>query len=121
MSTGFQLSEFLPYLLNQAAERASQDFAQIYKSRFGMQRTDWRVLAHLGEFGALTARDICARAAEHKTRVSRAVSRLEARGFISRRAASSISPRVYSAGSIKSSTQLSSSRMRSNRPKALSP
>ncbi len=80
----FDLHEFLPYLLNQAAEASSRAFAKIYKSRYGMQRTEWRVLVHLGQYGALTASEICQRAHLHKTKVSRAVFALESRKFLER-------------------------------------
>ena len=81
----FDLEEFLPYALNRAAEAASRGFQSIYKAQYGMLRTEWRVLAHLGRFGEMTARDICMRAALHKTKVSRAVKALEARRFLVRR------------------------------------
>ena len=54
----FDLQYFLPYLLNQAAEEASIAFQKVYKSRYGMLRTEWRVLFHLGRYGAMTATDI---------------------------------------------------------------
>lgn len=73
----FDLEEFLPYLLNQAAEATSNGFHAVYRDRFGMTRTQWRVLANLGKFGAMTARDICAICHIEKTKVSRAVSALE--------------------------------------------
>jgi DNA-binding MarR family transcriptional regulator len=81
----FDLEAFLPYALNRAAEAASRGFQAIYKARYGMLRTEWRVLAHLGRFGELTARDICLRADLHKTKVSRAVAALERRRFLVRR------------------------------------
>jgi DNA-binding MarR family transcriptional regulator len=81
----FDLETFLPYALNRAAEAASRGFQAIYKARYGMLRTEWRVLAHLGQYGAMTARDICTRADLHKTKVSRAVKALEARRFLTRR------------------------------------
>ncbi|MCR9126349.1 MAG: MarR family transcriptional regulator [Rhodobacteraceae bacterium] len=80
----FDLQAFLPYLLNQAAERSSLDFQKIYKGRYGMLRTEWRVLFHLGIYGALTAKEIGARAQIHKTKVSRAVARLQERRFLQR-------------------------------------
>ncbi|WP_417525940.1 MarR family winged helix-turn-helix transcriptional regulator [Marinovum sp.] len=80
----FDLQEFLPYLLNQAAETASDGFQKIYKDRYGMLRTDWRVLFHLGIYGRMTARDIGRTAQVHKTKISRAVARLEARRFLLR-------------------------------------
>ncbi|WP_323768126.1 MarR family winged helix-turn-helix transcriptional regulator [Marinovum sp.] len=80
----FDLQLFLPYLLNQAAETSSDGFQQIYKDRYGMLRTDWRVLFHLGIYGRMTARDIGRMAQVHKTKISRAVARLEARRFLTR-------------------------------------
>ncbi len=82
--TKFDLRDFLPYLLNQAAEMSSLGFQQYYKSQYGMLRTEWRVLFHLGRYGEMTAKDICDRARLHKTKVSRAVSALEARRFLTR-------------------------------------
>ena len=80
----FDLIDFLPYLLNQAAEESSLAFHQVYKARYGMLRTEWRVLFHLGRYGALTAKDIGARAKMHKTKISRAVAKLTERRFITR-------------------------------------
>ncbi|MEX0282855.1 MAG: MarR family winged helix-turn-helix transcriptional regulator [Arenibacterium sp.] len=80
----FDLKLFLPYLLNQAAEAASLDFQRVYKKRYGMLRTEWRVLFHLGIYGRLTARDISEKARIHKTKISRAVHRLSERRFLTR-------------------------------------
>ncbi|MDJ0821653.1 MAG: MarR family transcriptional regulator [Paracoccaceae bacterium] len=80
----FDLQLFLPYLLNQAAEASSLGFARIYKERYGLLRTEWRVLFHLGLYGRMTARDIGAMASIHKTKISRAVQRLEARRYLKR-------------------------------------
>ena len=80
----FDLQLFLPYLLNQAAEASSLGFARVYKERYGLLRTEWRVLFHLGLYGRMTARDIGAKAGIHKTKISRAVQRLEARRYLVR-------------------------------------
>ena len=82
--TGFDLEDFLPYLLNQAAEATSQSFQESSHKTYGMSRTGWRVMAHLGKFGAMSARDICARSHIEKTKVSRSVAALESAGWISR-------------------------------------
>lgn len=82
--SGFDLEDFLPYLLNQAAEAASRGFQDIYRSRYGMTRTQWRVMANLGKFGAMTARDICTISHIEKTKVSRAVAGLEQEGLLAR-------------------------------------
>jgi len=83
-SDTFDLQLFLPYLLNQAAEESSLSFQRVYKDRYGMLRTEWRVLFHLGIFGQMTARDIGLRARLHKTKISRAVQKLADRRFITR-------------------------------------
>lgn len=80
----FDLQEFLPYLLNQAAEAASRGFHDIYRNNYDMSRTQWRVMANLGKFGAMTARDICAISHIEKTKVSRAVAALAQRGLVAR-------------------------------------
>lgn len=84
MTTDFELEMFLPYLLNQAAEVSSLSFQQVYRDRYGMLRTEWRVLFHLGLYGEMTAREIGQRAKLHKTKISRAVHRLAERRFIHR-------------------------------------
>ncbi len=80
----FDLQAFLPYLLNQAAEEASLGFQKVYKDRYGLLRSEWRVLFHLGIFGRLTATEIGAKGKVHKTKVSRAVQRLADRRLVKR-------------------------------------
>ena len=80
----FDLENFLPFLLNQAAEESSLAFQRVYKSRYGLLRTDWRVLFHLGIHGRMTAKQIGQRSKIHKTKISRAVQRLAERRFLTR-------------------------------------
>lgn len=80
----FDLQDFLPYLLNQAAEATSHRFQTVYRDAFGMTRTQWRVLANLGKFGAMTARDICDISHIEKTKVSRAIAVLGTDGLLTR-------------------------------------
>lgn len=84
ISDEFDLQNFLPYLLNQAAEESSLSFQQVYKGRYGMLRTEWRVLFHLGIYGQMTAREIGERSKMHKTKISRAVAKLAERRFLTR-------------------------------------
>lgn len=80
----FDLSTFLPYLLSQAADQQSSAFRPAYKGRYGMLRTEWRILFHLGQYGDMTAKKICDMAELHKTKASRAVAALEAKRFVKR-------------------------------------
>lgn len=80
----FALQNFLPYLLNRAAEDSSLEFQAHYKNRYGMLRNEWRVLFHLGTYGQMTAKEIGQRAKIHKTKISRAVAKLAERRFVAR-------------------------------------
>ncbi len=80
----FDLSRFLPYLLTRAAEESSIEFARIYKDRYGLLRTEWRVLFHLGQGGEMTATDIGRISKIHKTKISRAVAGLKKRRYLTK-------------------------------------
>ncbi len=80
----FILQDFLPFLLNRAAEECSLQFQTQYRDRYGMLRMEWRVLFHLGIYGSMTAKEIGARAKIHKTKISRAVAKLSDRRFVAR-------------------------------------
>ena len=80
----FDLEAFLPYRLNRAAEVVSLRFAAQYRTRYEMTRPEWRTLAALGTYGRMTATQIGANAAMHKTKVSRAVRALEDRRWLRR-------------------------------------
>ena len=75
---------FLPYRLNRLADAVSREFSKIYRERYGLTRPEWRTLATLGQFGIMTATQIGAHSAMHKTKVSRAVAELEKRRWLTR-------------------------------------
>ncbi|WP_127901233.1 MarR family winged helix-turn-helix transcriptional regulator [Solirhodobacter olei] len=79
---GFDLDHFTPYRLSVAAERVSEELARVYRERFGLSIPQWRVLVHLASSGDVSVREIEARVAMEKSKVSRAASRLEAAGLI---------------------------------------
>lgn len=84
MTGHFQLDGFIPYRLHRAAEAVSRGFAEEYKAIYGLTHPEWRALAALGQNGRLTATEIGRHADMHKTQVSRAVTRLVARGWLTR-------------------------------------
>lgn len=81
-----RLESFLPYRLNVLAAEVSHTLARSYGERFGISIPEWRVLATLGQFGVITARDVGRHSRMHKTTVSRAVAALERRALVQRRA-----------------------------------
>lgn len=80
----FDLDTFLPYLLNQTAERTGLAFQPVYRDTFGWSRTQWRIVANLGQWGSMTASEICRRTQTEKSKVSRALAGLEGDGIITR-------------------------------------
>lgn len=79
------LKGYLPYRLNLLAELTSDVTRPIYRRRHELTRTEWRVLVNLAEAETLTASQLCTQLPAHKTKVSRALAALEARGWVTRR------------------------------------
>ena len=81
----FDLDAFLPYQLAVLASRVSREFAALYGARFDLSIAEWRVVAHLGQEEAVSVREIHERVDMDKSKVSRAASRLEAAGYVTKR------------------------------------
>ncbi len=77
-----KLERFLPYRLVVAATLGSRALARIYGRHFGIGIPEWRVIAMLGQFDRLTARDVGELSHMHKTKVSRSVNALAERGLV---------------------------------------
>jgi len=84
MKSEFDLHSFLPFLMHHASEKVSLGFREVYRDRYRMTRSEWRVLATLGQYGALTATEIVTHTGLHKTKVSRAVFSIEKRRWLKR-------------------------------------
>lgn len=82
--TDFKLDDFLPYQLAELARRVSAGFEQHYRSRYGISVAEWRVVAHLSQQAAVSVREIHERVGMDKPKVSRAASRLEENGYITK-------------------------------------
>ena len=80
-----QLETFLPYRLNRIAAAVSQDFRSVYGPHHDLTIPEWRVLATLGQFEEISAKEIGQHSSMHKTKVSRAVRALEERRWLKRR------------------------------------
>ncbi len=79
-----ELEAFLPYRLYRLADAVSREFSKIYSDRLGLTRPEWRTLSGLGQHGTMTAKELGAQSAMHKTKVSRAVAELERRRWLTR-------------------------------------
>jgi len=85
--TDLRLGSFLPYVLNNLAERVSAGLSGIYADEFQLSIPEWRVLANLAEHGTLNARQIVQFTTMEKSKVSRAVASLGERGLVSQQRA----------------------------------
>ncbi len=79
-----RLAAFVPFRLNRLAAAVSDHLAEIYRERFGLEIPEWRVMATVGPVRGCTAQHIASSTRMHKTRVSRAIANLVARGLIER-------------------------------------
>lgn len=80
-----ELADFLPYQLSVASNAISSRIAERYRERFDLKIPEWRVMAVLGDAGALTQRELTGATLMDKVAVNRACKVLEERGLASRR------------------------------------
>jgi len=78
------LALFLPYQLSIASNAVSGRIAQEYRQRWALSVPEWRVMAVLGDAGAMTQRDLTQRTLMDKVAVNRACKVLEDRQLASR-------------------------------------
>ena len=83
-----KLQSFLPYVLSTLADSMSVDLSGIYGDEYGLSVPEWRIIANLAQHGTLNARQIVGFTAMEKSKVSRAVKGLTARGLLTQQRAS---------------------------------
>ena len=84
MPSKSRLSDFVPYLMSITSNAVSGRIAEEYRVRYGLRVPEWRVMAVLGDNGALTQRDLTALTLMDKVAVNRACKELEERGLAAR-------------------------------------
>lgn len=82
MPPRFRLSDFLPYRLAVISERISTRLSVDYDDSHNLTVAEWRVLVHLQHCGIVSVRDVQGFTNLVKSRVSRAVGRLEKAGLV---------------------------------------
>ena len=80
----FDLDRYLPYRLSLIAAQMSTRLSRHYKTQFGISIAEWRILLNLGYSGSGSVRDIEKRVSLEKSKVSRGVSRLETKGYLTK-------------------------------------
>jgi len=76
------LATFLPYQLTNVATRVSNDFSEVYQTKYGLNIPQWRILANLAQYGQSNAKDLCTQANMDKSTVSRAAKVLIDKGLV---------------------------------------
>ena len=76
------LLRFIPFRLNRLAAEVSRELAGVYSGQFGIDITEWRVLATLGMSEPRSAQFVVRCTRTHKSKISRAVTRLALAGLI---------------------------------------
>ncbi len=79
-----RLADFLPYLMAVTSNAVSSRIADEYRTAFGLKIPEWRVMAVLGDAGALTQREMVSATLMDKVAVNRACKLLEDRGLATR-------------------------------------
>jgi len=85
MKQSNRLADFLPYRLSTTSNAVSGRIALEYRQRFGLSVPEWRVMAVLGDTGAMTQRELTQHTVMDKVAVNRACKVLEDRGLAARR------------------------------------
>lgn len=80
----FDLERYLPYRFTVIAARLSAGLAKQYKAQYGISIPEWRVLLNVGYSENLSVRDIEKRVSLEKSKVSRAASKLESKGYLTK-------------------------------------
>ena len=80
-----RLADFLPYQLSVASNAISSRISEQYRRRFALKTTEWRIMAVLGDTGALTQRQLSEMTLMDKVPVNRACKKLEDRGLAERK------------------------------------
>ena len=76
------LLRFIPFRLNRLAAEVSRDLSSVYADQFGIDIAEWRVLATLGMHEPRSAQYIVRCTRTHKSKISRAVTRLALAGLV---------------------------------------
>ncbi|WP_225972739.1 MarR family winged helix-turn-helix transcriptional regulator [Paracoccus jeotgali] len=78
------MNTFFPYRLAVAAEAFSRQLVEVYGRTYGLSREEWRLLFLLDDVESLDSLEVAQRTSLDKVQVSRAASKLEEKGLITR-------------------------------------
>lgn len=80
----FELETYLPYRITRISDLLTVRLARQYRKRFGISVSEWRVLVNLGYAENVSIREIERPVSLEKSKVSRTVTKLEAKGLLTK-------------------------------------
>lgn len=78
----FENEEFLLYRLSSVSRRVASACADVYFAEFGIGVPEWRLMAQIGRFGSISAKDIAEKISMDRVAISRAAAKCLAEGLI---------------------------------------
>jgi DNA-binding MarR family transcriptional regulator len=78
----FENEEFLLFRLSSVSRRVANACAEVYFAEFGLSIAEWRLMAQIGRFGAISAKDIGEKIPMDRVTISRAAAKCLREGLI---------------------------------------
>jgi len=78
----FENEEFLLYRLSSVSRRVAAACADVYLTEFGLSVAEWRLMAQIGRFGTISAKDIAEKISMDRVAISRAAAKGLTEGLI---------------------------------------
>jgi DNA-binding MarR family transcriptional regulator len=78
----FENEEFLLFRVSSVSRRLANACADVYFAEFGITVPEWRLMAQIGRFGSISAKDIAEKISMDRVSISRAAGKCLADGLI---------------------------------------
>lgn len=78
----FENEEFLLYRLSSVSRRVAAACADVYLTEFGLSVSEWRLMAQIGRFGTISAKDVAEKISMDRVSISRAAAKCLAETLI---------------------------------------
>jgi DNA-binding MarR family transcriptional regulator len=85
----FENEEFLLFRLSSVSRRVAAACANVYLTEFGLSVAEWRLMAQIGRFGSISAKDIAEKISMDRVAISRAAAKCFAEALIAEKPSAS--------------------------------
>jgi DNA-binding MarR family transcriptional regulator len=84
----FENEEFLLFRLSSVSRRVASACADVYLAEFGLSIAEWRLMAQIGRFGSISAKDVAEKIPMDRVAISRAAAKCLDEGLIQEKSSS---------------------------------